>query len=139
MRSEYLSRGETGKARIIALAKEDGGSDDRANRVLKLSIQEQELIKYHSSSCYRSFQRDVEKKRKPDLVIESEARESAISMNSSTSEDQRRSKSFKSSSADNFCVICGLSCKTVKQKKIHKLLRICEKQKAQKLLNAAKF
>ena len=34
------------------------------------------------------------------------------------------------------CVICGSDCKTVKQQKV---LRICEKQIAQKLLNAAKL
>ncbi|CAB3982221.1 Hypothetical predicted protein [Paramuricea clavata] len=36
-------------------------------------------------------------------------------------------------------VICGSDCKTVKQQKVHNLLRICEKQIAQKLLNAAKL
>lgn len=33
--------------------------------------------------------------------------------------------------------MCGLAYKTAKQKKIHKLFRICEKPMAQKLLNAA--
>lgn len=50
---------------------------------------------------------------------------------------ERRSKRFKSSLTTNVCIICGLACKTVKQKKIHKLFRICEKPMAQKLLNAA--
>ena len=34
-------------------------------------------------------------------------------------------------------IFCGSDCKTVKQKKIHKLFRICEKPMAQKLLNVA--
>ena len=69
IRSEYLylSSGETGRARIVFLAKEDEASDNRANRVLQLTVQENELMKYHASSCYRRCQRDIEKKRKnPD-------------------------------------------------------------------------
>ena len=63
-RSDYLSSGETGRARIISLAKEDGGDDSRAKRVVDLSVQEMEIMKYHSSTCYKKFQRDMEKKRK---------------------------------------------------------------------------
>jgi hypothetical protein len=62
-RSDYLSSGETGRARIVSLAKEDGGDDSRAKRVIDLSVQEMEIIKYHSSTCYKKFQRDMEKKR----------------------------------------------------------------------------
>ena len=81
----------------------------------------------------------MEKKRKtPDPVNQSDTRE-PTSMDSSTSEHERRSKRFKSSSVFNVCVICGSDCRTVKRKKVHKLLRVCEKQRAQKLLNAAKF
>ena len=76
----------TGRSCIVALVKEEGGSDNRASRVLELTVQEQQLIKYHSSSCYKSFQRDVEKKRKnPDAVNQSETPE-ITSMDSSTSE-----------------------------------------------------
>ena len=57
IRSEYLSSGKTGRGHIVALAKEDEGSDNRTDRVLSLTAQEQELFKCHSSSCYRSFQR----------------------------------------------------------------------------------
>ena len=33
----------------------------RAARVLQLTVPEQGIIKYHASSCYRSFQRDMAK------------------------------------------------------------------------------
>ena len=36
-------------------------------------------------------------------------------------------------------VICGSEVKTVKQQKVHKLLRVCEKQRVQELLNAARL
>ena len=62
--SEYLSSGKTGRGHIVVLAKEDEGSDNQTDRVLSLTAQKQELFKYHSSSCYRRFQRDMEKKRK---------------------------------------------------------------------------
>lgn len=65
---------------------------------------------------------DVEKKRrKADPVNQSDTSEQ-ISMDSSTSKHERRSKRFKSSSDVNICVICGSDCKTVKQTKIHKLV-----------------
>ena len=38
--SEYLISGEAGIVRIVATAKGDEGSDNRANRVLKLTVQE---------------------------------------------------------------------------------------------------
>jgi hypothetical protein len=38
--------------RIVAIAKGDEVSDYRANRVIKLTVQEQGIIKYNSSSCY---------------------------------------------------------------------------------------
>ena len=63
-RSEYLSSGEIGRARIVLLAKEDGGNDVRVRRVLRLTVPEQEIIKYHVMSCYKNFQREMEKKRK---------------------------------------------------------------------------
>ena len=65
-RLDYLSSGETGRARIVSLAKEDGGDDSRAKRILDLSMQEIELMQYHSSTCYKKFQRDMEKKKKQD-------------------------------------------------------------------------
>ena len=52
--------------------------------------------------------------------------------------DQRR-KRLKMNDMKRVCVICGSDRKTVKQQKIHRLLRICEKQIVQKLLNAAKL
>lgn len=75
-RSDYLSSGETGRVRNVSLAKEDGGNDSRAKRIVDLSVQEMEIMKYHSSTCYKKFQRDMEKKRKqessnvePSLII----------------------------------------------------------------------
>jgi len=50
---------------------------------------------------------------------------------------EQRYKRFKSNVTTNVCIICGADCKTVKQKKIHTLFRICEKPMAQKLRNAA--
>ena len=35
--------------------------DTRAARVLQLTVPEQGIIKFHASSCYRSFQRDMAK------------------------------------------------------------------------------
>ena len=64
MLSDCLSSSETGRAHIISLAKEDGGDDNRANRIIDLSVHEMEIIKYHSSMCYKKFQRYTEKKRK---------------------------------------------------------------------------
>ncbi|CAB3989606.1 Hypothetical predicted protein [Paramuricea clavata] len=81
----------------------------------------------------------MEKKRKKPDPVNLSATHDLTSMDSSTSEHKRRSKRFKSSSFINICVICGSDCKTVKQKKIHKLLRVCEKLMAQKLLNTAIF
>ena len=46
---------------MVAFAKGDEGSDNRANRVLKLTVQEQGIIKYISSSCYmQSYKYAVE-------------------------------------------------------------------------------
>ena len=61
--SEYLSSGQAGRACIFSLANEIEGNDAQACRVLQLTSEEKELMKYHSKSCYRRFQRDVEKKR----------------------------------------------------------------------------
>ena len=33
----------------------------RAARVFRLTVQEQGIMKYHTSSCYKSFQRDMAK------------------------------------------------------------------------------
>ena len=34
-------------------------SDIRATRVVQLTVQEQGMFKYHASSCYRNFQREM--------------------------------------------------------------------------------
>jgi hypothetical protein len=60
--SEDLSSGKTGRAQILSLANESEGNDERASRVLQLTAQERELMKYHCNPCYRNFQRDIEKK-----------------------------------------------------------------------------
>ena len=60
-RSEYLSSGEIGRGCIVSLAKQTESYDTRAARVLQLTVPEQGIIKYHASSCYRRFQRDMAK------------------------------------------------------------------------------
>jgi len=60
-RSEYLSSGETGRSCIVSLAKQIESYDIQAARILQLTVPEQGIIKYHASSCYRSFQRDMKK------------------------------------------------------------------------------
>lgn len=139
--SEYLSSGQAGRACILSLANEIEGNDERACRVLQLTSEEKELMKYHSKSCYRRFQRYVEKKRTSSPPDEAK---SACKPGTSTSEDnchvQRRSKRIKlTPTTINVCIICGSAVKTIKQKKVHKLLRVSEKPMAQKLLNAAKL
>ena len=88
-RSDYLSSVETGRARIISLAKEDGGDDTRAQRVVDLSVQEMQIMKYHSSMCYKKFQRDMEKNRKQ----ESNDVEPSVAIDDAENDnDQRRKK-----------------------------------------------
>lgn len=96
-------------------------------------MQEIEIIKYHSSTCYKKFQRDMEKKRKQ----ESSNVQTSLTVDDAGNNEQQR-KRLKMNTKQ-VCVICGSDCKTVKQQKVHKLLRICETQIAQKLLNAAKL
>ena len=60
-RSEYLSSGEIGRGCIVSLAKQTESNDTRAARILQLTAQEQGIMKYHTSNCYRSFQRDMAK------------------------------------------------------------------------------
>lgn len=96
-------------------------------------MQEIEIIKYHSSTCYKKFQRDMEKKRKQ----ESSNVQTSLTVDDAGNNEQQR-KRLKMNTKP-VCVICGSDCKTVKQQKVHKLLRICETQIAQKLLNAAKL
>ena len=135
-RSEYLSSGETGRSCIVSLAKQIESSDIRAARVLQLTVSEQGIIKYHASSCYRSFQRDVTKTVSTLAQPEqSESPEQAQGLGNDPTE--QRCKRFKPSEAINVCIFCGADRKTVKQKKIHTLYRVCEKPMAQKLLNAA--
>ena len=60
-RSEYLSSGDVGKGCIVSLAKQALSQDPRAVRVLQLAESEQGIMKYHASSCYRRFQKDMGK------------------------------------------------------------------------------
>ena len=60
-RSEYLSSGETGRSCIVSLAKQTESCDIWAARVCQLTVLEHGIIKYHASSCYRNFQRDMAK------------------------------------------------------------------------------
>ena len=59
--SEYVSSGETGRSSIVSLAKQTKKNDIRAARVLQLMVEEQGMMKYHTASCYRMFQRDMAK------------------------------------------------------------------------------
>ncbi len=58
-RSEFLSSGEVGWSNIVLLAKKAESSDTQATRVVQLTEQEQCMFKYHASSCYRNFQREM--------------------------------------------------------------------------------
>ena len=92
-------------------------------------------MKYHSSTCYKKFQRDMEKKRKE----ESNDVQLSLTVDYVENDNDQRRKRLKTNETKQVCVICGSDRKTIKQQKVHKLLRICEKPIAQKLLNAAKL
>jgi fructose-1-phosphate kinase PfkB-like protein len=77
----------------------------------------------------------VEKKRKQQSH---DVEPSMIVDDAENDKDQHR-KRLKPNNMKQVCVICGSDCKAVKQQKVHNLLRICEKQIAQKLLNAGKL
>ena len=132
--SEYLSGGEIGRGNIVSLARQTESNDARAARVLQLTVQEQGIIKYHTSSCYRSFQRDMAKAGSITQSLEQPEPSQQEPMHYTS---EPRSKRFKSSVITNVCIFCGADRVTVKQKTIHTLYRICEKAMAQKLLNAA--
>ena len=134
-KSEYLCSGEHGRQVILSLAQQAESEDTRAARVLKLTVQEQGIMKYHNSSCYRLFQFDM--KKTGSITQPSEQPEPSQQQVSIDAPFERRSKRKKSSVTKHVCIICGAATTTVKQKKIHKLFRICEKPMAQKLLNAA--
>ena len=132
--SEYLSSGEIGKSNIIVLAKQSGSTDTRAARVLKLTVQEQGIMKYHASSCYRNFQRDMAKTDSISQPSE-QTKSSQQCPIECIATSEPRSKRFKPSTA--VCIICGSDRTTVKWKTVHTLYRISEKPMAQKLLNVA--
>ena len=114
-RSEYLSSGEIGRGCIVSLAKQTESYDTRAARVLQLTVPEQGIIKYHASSCYRSFQRDMAKTVSITQPVEqSEPSQQAQGPINDTSE--QRCKRFKPSETTNLCIFCGADRKTVKQK-----------------------
>ena len=77
----------------------------------------------------------MEKKRKQ----ESNDVEPSVAIDDGENDSDQRRKRLKTNDMRRVCVICGSDCKTVKQQKVHKLQRICEKQIAQKLLNVAKL
>ncbi|KAF3844347.1 hypothetical protein F7725_017651, partial [Dissostichus mawsoni] len=135
-KSEYLSSGEIGRGVIVSLAKQTESNDTRAARVLQLTVQEQGIIKYHTSSCYRTFQRDMAKTDSTQPLEPGPSQQSSTPIDDTS---ERRSTRIKSSPSvtKNVCIICGADIKTVNQKKIHKTYRICEKPIAQKMLNAA--
>ena len=117
------------------LAKQTESDDTRVTRVLQLTVQEQGIMKYHASSCYRSLQRDMAKTDSVTQPLEQpEPTQQVVAVNDTP---EPRSKRFKPSVPTNICIICGFDRLTVKRKTIHTLYRICEKPMAQKLLNAA--
>jgi ribosomal protein S14 len=65
--------------------------------------------------------------------------EPSVAVDDAENNNDQRRKRLKTNDMKRVCVICGSDRKTVRQQKVHKLLRICEKQIAQKLLNAAKL
>ncbi|KAI4823606.1 hypothetical protein KUCAC02_012184 [Chaenocephalus aceratus] len=133
-RSEYLSSGEIGRGYIVSLAKQTESNDTRAARVLRLTVQEQGIMKYHTSSCYRSFQRDM---AKTDSITQPLEQSEPSQQGPVNDTSERHSKRFKSSVTTDVCIFCGSDCKTFKQKKIHTLFRICERPMTQKLLHVA--
>ena len=105
-------------------------------------------MKYHASSCYRRFQLDVGKI--VSLAQSSESHEQAQEPIDTCEQSEllqhaqepcasyeQRSKRFKPNEKRMVCIFCGADRKTVKQKIVHTLYRICEKSMAQKLLSAA--
>ena len=94
-------------------------------------------MKYHASSCYRQFQFDCAKISSTNHPALEEPEPPQQGPVNEASEHQ--SKRFKPNTSTNVCIFCGMDHKTVKRKTIHTLYRICEKQMAQKLLNAAKL
>ncbi len=103
-------------------------------------------MKYHASSCYRRFQLDMSKLVSlaqpsvdpPDPLQQSqEPTYEQCEQSEPSDSSEQRSKRFKPSETKNVCIFCGADRKTVKQKKVRTLYRICEKPMAQKLLNAA--
>ena len=130
-RSEYLSSGEIGRGCIVSLAKQTESNDTRAARILQLTAQEQGIMKYHTSTCYRSFQRDMAKPESIPQPFQEPPQHGPID-----DTPERRSKRFKPSETKIVCIFCGADRKTVNWKKMHKMYRICEKPMAQKLLNA---
>ena len=127
-RSEYLSSGEIGRGCIVSLAKQR----ERRHSSLQLTVQEQGIMKYHTSTCYRSFQRDM---AKTDSIPQTFQQSEPPQHGPIDDTPEQRSKRFKPNT--NVCIFCGADRKTVNWKKIHTLYRICEKPMAQKLLNAA--
>ena len=116
------------------LAKQSGSIDNRAARVLKPTVQEQGIMKYHASSCYRTFQRDM---AKIDCISQP-SKQTKLSQQcpiECIARSEPCSKRFKPSTA--VCIIRGSDKTTVKWKTVHTLYRISEKAMVQKLLNAA--
>ena len=106
-------------------------------------------MKYHASSCYRRFQLDMGKivsLVQPSVELSDSLQQGQEPTDTNEQpephqplEDScgQRSKRFKPNEAKKICIFCATECKTIKQKKVHTLYRICEKPMAQKLLNAA--
>ena len=134
--SEYLSRGETGRSCIISLAKETESCDTRTARVRQLTVLEQGIIKYHASSCYRSFQRDM---AKTVSILTQPAEQSKPSEQAQELQNDPIEKRCKKLSQVRLkmSVFFVEQIARLSSKKIHTLYRVCEKPMAQKLLNAA--
>ena len=120
-RSEYLSSGEIDRGFIVSLAKETESNDTRAARILQLTAQEQGIMKYHTSTCYRSFQRDMAKPESIPQPFREPPQHGPID-----DTPERRNKRFKPSKTINACIFCGADRKTVNWKKMNKVYRICE-------------
>lgn len=112
--SDWLSSGETGRDSIVSLAQQTKSNDTWADRVLRLTVQEQGRMKYHTSSCYRQFQRDMETEGYRAKSITHPLEQSQSSQQeTSNNTSERCSKRFKSSVTKNVCIICGVDIKTV--------------------------
>ena len=125
--SEYLSSGEICRGCIVSLAKQTENNDTGAARILQLTAQEQGIMKYHTSTCYRSFQRDM---AKPESIPQ--LSKNHLSMGPLMIHLSDAARYLSQAKPKMFVFFCGADRKTVNWKKMQKMYRICEKTNGSK-------